>query len=138
MCRKDAECEMIGKTSTRRPSCRSPCPAARSPEPSVPPPAPRCSTFLSRAGRPKPRRGARPPDAVILSSNENPYGPSAAAREAAAKAAANRYPDVLDEEAREAIAKHHGVAVDRVLLGCGSSEILRMADMAFSGPGRRV
>ncbi|MCM3875677.1 MAG: aminotransferase class I/II-fold pyridoxal phosphate-dependent enzyme [Thermoanaerobaculia bacterium] len=60
------------------------------------------------------------------------------AAEAAAKAAANRYPDALAEEAREAIAKHHGVAVDQVLLGCGSSEILRMADMAFSGPGRRV
>ena len=83
-------------------------------------------------------RRVRPSDAVILSSNENPYGPSAGALEAAAKAAANRYPDALEEEAREAIAKHHGVAVDQVLLGCGSSEILRMADMAFSGPGRRV
>src|SRR5664280_2382552 len=82
-------------------------------------------------------RRVRPSDAVILSSNENPYGPSAGALEAAAKAAANRYPDALEEEAREAIAKHHGVAVDQVLLGCGSSEILRMADMAFSGPGGR-
>jgi len=80
----------------------------------------------------------RPADAVILSSNENPYGPSAKALESAAKAAANRYPDGLEEEAREAIAKHHGVAADQVLLGCGSSEILQMADEAFSGPGRRV
>ena len=93
---------------------------------------------LARRAAEAATRRARPSDAVILSSNENPYGPSAAALEAAAKAAANRYPDALDEEAREAIAKHHGVAVDRVLLGCGSSEILRMADMAFSGPGRRV
>jgi len=81
---------------------------------------------------------ARPSDAVILSSNENPYGPSAGALEAAAKAAANRYPDALEEEAREAIAKLHRVATDQVLLGCGSSEILRMADLAFCGPGRRV
>ena len=93
--------------------------------------------LMSRAAEAATRRVC-PSDAVILSSNENPYGPSAAALEAAAKAAANRYPDVLEEEAREAIAKHHGVAVDQVLLGCGSSEILRMADMAFSGPGRRV
>jgi len=93
--------------------------------------------LMSRAAEAATRR-ARPSDAVILSSNENPYGPSAGALEAAAKAAANRYPDALEEEAREAIAKHHGVAVDQVLLGCGSSEILRMADMAFSGPGRRV
>jgi histidinol-phosphate aminotransferase len=80
----------------------------------------------------------RPADAVILSSNENPYGPSAKALEAAVRAAANRYPDGLEDEAREAIAKHHGVAAEQVLLGCGSSEILQMADQAFSGPGKRV
>ena len=80
----------------------------------------------------------RPLDAVILSSNENPHGPSAAALEAAAKAAANRYPDALEDEARAAIAKHHGVATEQVLLGCGSSEILQMADDAFSGPSKRV
>ena len=83
-------------------------------------------------------RRARPSDAVILSSNENPYGPSPKALEAAAKAAANRYPDALEEEARDAIAKHHGVAVEQVLLGCGSSEILQMADEAFCGPGKKV
>ncbi len=93
--------------------------------------------LMSRAAEAATRH-VRPSDAVILSSNENPYGPSAGALEAAAKAATNRYPDALEEQAREAIAKHHGVAVDQVLLGCGSSEILRMADMAFSGPGRRV
>lgn len=93
--------------------------------------------LVSRAAEAATRR-ARPSDAVILSSNENPYGPSAGALEAAAKAAANRYPDALEEEAREAIAKHHGVAIDQILLGCGSSEILRMADLAFSGHGRRV
>jgi histidinol-phosphate aminotransferase len=83
-------------------------------------------------------RRPRPLDAVLLNSNENPYGPSAKAVEAAAKAAPNRYPDGLEEEVRGAIAKHHGVAQEQVVLGCGSSEILRMADMAFSGPGKRV
>jgi histidinol-phosphate aminotransferase len=80
----------------------------------------------------------RPADAVILSSNENPYGPSPRALEAATTAASNRYPDALEDAAREAIATHHGVAVEQVLLGCGSSEILQMADEAFSGPGKRV
>ena len=80
----------------------------------------------------------RPEDAIILSSNENPYGPSAGALEAAGRAAANRYPDGLEEQAREAIAKHHGVAVEQVLLGCGSSEVLQMADEAYCGPGKRV
>jgi histidinol-phosphate aminotransferase len=83
-------------------------------------------------------RHPKPVDAVLLNSNENPYGPSAKALEAAAKAAPNRYPDGLADEARAAIAKHHGVPPEHVLLGCGSSEVLRMADLAFSGPDRRV
>jgi histidinol-phosphate aminotransferase len=49
---------------------------------------------------------------------------------------ANRYPDALEDEARAAIAKHHGVTADRIALGCGSSEILQMADSAFTGPGK--
>lgn len=79
-----------------------------------------------------------PSDVVQLNSNENPYGPSAKALEAAEHAASvyNRYPDSLEEEARRAIAKHHGVAPERIVLGCGSSEILMMADNAFTGPGK--
>ncbi|MGE5716808.1 MAG: pyridoxal phosphate-dependent aminotransferase [Acidobacteriota bacterium] len=83
-------------------------------------------------------RRERPPGAVLLNSNENPYGPSAKALEAAARAAPNRYPDGLEEEVRAVIAKHHDVLPAQVVLGCGSSEVLRMADMAFGGPGRRV
>ena len=96
------------------------------------------SPLVRRTAEAATARRPRPLDAVLLNSNENPYGPSAKALEAAAKAAPNRYPDGLEEEVRAAIAKHHGVALEQVVLGCGSSEILRMADMAFSGPGRRV
>jgi histidinol-phosphate aminotransferase len=81
------------------------------------------------------RRGM-PDDAILLNSNENPYGPSAKALEAANRSGsvANRYPDSLEDEARAAIAKHHGVTPDRIVLGCGSSEILQMADLAFTSP----
>ena len=80
----------------------------------------------------------QPSDVVQLNSNENPYGPSAKALEAAARAGDvyNRYPDSLDDEARRAIAKHHGVAPERIVLGCGSGEVLHMADTAFTGPGK--
>jgi histidinol-phosphate aminotransferase len=83
------------------------------------------------------RRG-RPDDAILLNSNENPYGPSERALEAARRAGgvAHRYPDALEDEARAAIAKHHQVTPDRIVLGCGSSEILQMADLAFTGPDR--
>ncbi len=96
------------------------------------------SPLVCRTAEAATSRRPRPLDAVLLNSNENPYGPSSKALEAAAKAAPNRYPDGLEDEVRAAIAKHHGVATDNVVLGCGSSEILRMADMAFTGPGRRV
>ncbi len=85
------------------------------------------------------RRGM-PEDTIILSSNENPYGPSEKALEAARRlgGVANRYPDALDDEARAAIARHHGVTPDHITLGCGSSEVLQMADSAFTGPGKKA
>ena len=77
---------------------------------------------------------------ILLNSNENPYGPSPKALAAlvAANPIANRYPDDAEDAMRAAIAKHHGVAPEQVVLGCGSSEILQMADLAFTGPGRKV
>jgi histidinol-phosphate aminotransferase len=81
-----------------------------------------------------------PPDVVQLNSNENPYGPSPAALAAAAdlQAAASRYPDAVEDKLRDAIAALHRVEPDQVVLGCGSGEVLRMADAAFLGPGKRV
>ena len=77
---------------------------------------------------------------IQLSANENPYGPSEAARAAIARSAAvgHRYPDALADEVRGAIARRHRVPPAQVLLGCGSSQILQMADAACLGPGRRV
>jgi len=77
---------------------------------------------------------------IDLSSNENPYGPSAAALEAMTRsqAVAGRYPDAAEQATIEAIARLHGVSPDRVVLGCGSSEVLRLCDAAFLGPGRTV
>ncbi|HEY0512179.1 MAG TPA: aminotransferase class I/II-fold pyridoxal phosphate-dependent enzyme [Thermoanaerobaculia bacterium] len=75
---------------------------------------------------------------VRLSSNENPYGPSPAALEAMRKAfdLAWRYPDEAAEALAADLAKLHGVSTDHVLLGDGSSEILKLCATAFTGPGR--
>lgn len=91
-------------------------------------------------------RGARavpaapPASPVMLGFNENPYGPSVAAMEAmtAAQAVAARYPDDVARQVAEAVARLHGVGADQVMLGCGSTEVLRTADMAFLAPGNKV
>ncbi len=79
-------------------------------------------------------------DLVQLNSNENPYGPSDEALRAMteSQAVAGRYPDDLEEEMVEAVAAHHKVPANRVVLGCGSAEILRLCDAAFLAPGRTV
>lgn len=63
---------------------------------------------------------------IRLSSNENPYGPSPAARKAMAEAIAgsNRYPWNNTETLLQKIADHFGLKSDNVLLGAGSSDIL--------------
>jgi histidinol-phosphate aminotransferase len=89
------------------------------------------------AAAPEPAAGT---SVVDLSSNENPYGPSPGALEAMTRsqAVAGRYPDAAEKETIEAIARLHGVGADRIVLGCGSSEILRLCDAAFLGSGRTV
>ena len=67
---------------------------------------------------------------VRLHRNENPFGASravVAAMQKAVTTAANRYPNEATEQLRRAIAAQHRVPADRVVLGSGSSEILRAA-----------
>jgi len=73
---------------------------------------------------------------VRLSSNENPYGPSAKALQAMSDAfgLACRYPDEYAELLIEALAKTNGVNRDQILLGDGSGEILKVCAETFTGP----
>jgi histidinol-phosphate aminotransferase len=90
-----------------------------------------------------PKAAASPSDltgVVRLSSNENPYGPSPAAFDAMTRAFSRawRYPDEAADALVEDLAKLHGVPADHVLLGNGSSEILKVCAAAFTGPGKSV
>jgi histidinol-phosphate aminotransferase len=99
---------------------------------------------LARAGVravPAAQRHANlPAGAVRIDSNENPYGPSPKALEAMSRSQriSARYPDALEDEVTSALAALHHVDPDQVILGCGSGEVLRMADMAFLAPGKNV
>ena len=77
---------------------------------------------------------------VLLNSNENAYGPSsrvdAAIRSAIGRA--NRYAFASYNEVVEQIARSHRVKPNQVLLGCGSTEILRAASCAFLGSRRQL
>jgi histidinol-phosphate aminotransferase len=72
---------------------------------------------------------------VRLSSNENPYGPSAKGIAAMTNSygIACRYPDGPAERLVDALAKLNGVASDEILLGDGSGEILKLCAATFTG-----
>src|SRR5207237_10286691 len=77
---------------------------------------------------------------VRLSANENPYGPSPAALAAIRDALplAWRYPDEAAEQLVSLLAQHHGVPANHILAGDGSSEILKLASLAFTGGGGKL
>jgi len=74
-----------------------------------------------------------------LSSNENPYGPPESVMKAMTGAFkyANRY-GYPDSGIIDAIAKHHGVSADNVLIGAGSGEILDVVGSTFASGGKLV
>jgi histidinol-phosphate aminotransferase len=88
----------------------------------------------------EPTRPAQPDGAIHLNNNENVYGPSEKTVDAirAAVGTANRYPFRSCDELTERIAGFHGVKPEQVILGCGSTEILRVTAQAFLGGGKTL
>ena len=80
-----------------------------------------------------------PDGPIYLNSNENPYGPSEKALAAmrSTLCTINRYACSYNALA-EHIAKIHGVSGNEVILGCGSTEVLRVAATAFLGKGKQL
>jgi histidinol-phosphate aminotransferase len=78
--------------------------------------------------------------ALKLSSNENPLGPSPAARAAFAAAAdgLERYPSTDHAALRRAIGDVHGLDPGRIVCGVGSDEIIALLCQAYAGPGDAV
>ena len=77
---------------------------------------------------------------IRLNRNENPFGPSPKVEEVirSASSSANRYPLTQSRWLLEKIASVNHVSPEQVLLGCGSTEILRMAAFAFLGSGKQL
>ncbi len=79
-------------------------------------------------------------EALKLSSNENPFGPSEAAVKAYRDAAhqLHRYPSSDHAALRAAIGEVHGLDPARIICGAGSDEILTFLCQAYAGPGDEV
>src|SRR4030095_16494238 len=77
------------------------------------------------------------PGIIVLASNENPIGPGAKVLDAvkAAFGESGRAPGRYSNAGRDlidAIAKKQGVKPENVVLGCGSTQILRSATHLFT------
>ena len=76
-----------------------------------------------------------------LGSNENPLGPSESVLRRFRELSATdllRYPEPLGLDLRRALAASLDVAVDEIVLGNGSHELLMLLTQAFAGPGDTV
>ena len=100
--------------------------------------------LLAQQGTPpaRPRDQQAPDDYDILAklgNNENPYGPSEAVMQAMTKAFkyANRY-GYPDGNVVAAIAKHHDVATNQVMIAAGSGEILDVCCTSLLQDDRKI
>ena len=87
----------------------------------------------------EPQRTPQPGGPILLNSNENAYGPFPSVL--AMKNPfldANRYPDRGADGLISRLAALHKIKEDQVLLGAGSTEILKVAAAAFTGPGKKL
>ena len=75
--------------------------------------------------------------AIKLASNENPLGPSPKAVEALRGCLAKvaLYPDGSGYYLREKLARRHGIEMDRIILGAGSTDLIETVGYTFLTTG---
>jgi histidinol-phosphate aminotransferase len=95
---------------------------------------------FSEAARFQPAQTAQEDQLIHLNHNENPYGPSRRVLDLLQASIGNvyRYPQAEYGSLAEQMADRHRVKPEQILLGCGSTDILRMAAFAFLGIGRQL
>jgi histidinol-phosphate aminotransferase len=91
---------------------------------------------------PRPAPNARAARPILLGSNENPLGPGESAllaiHDALQAHRPGRYPDAEVAHLGEVIAGVHGVKPENVVLGCGSTQILRTVGQLYLSPTRAL
>jgi histidinol-phosphate aminotransferase len=79
------------------------------------------------------RLGISPDKVTDFSVSLNPFGPPPGIREAIDRAAIDKYPDSESIEVREQLAKKLRISPESILVGSGSTEIIRLIATAFFG-----
>lgn len=84
--------------------------------------------------------GLDPAGIIKLASNENPFGPSPRAAEAAKRAIdqGQLYPDGGCYALRQGLARAHGLAPGQFAIGNGSNEVIELLGHVFLGAGDEV
>ncbi len=82
--------------------------------------------------------GIAPEEVVDFSANLNPFGPPPAVMESLGRADIARYPDSASTELRCALAGALGLAPDNIIVGSGSTELIRLCALAYFKPQDRA
>jgi histidinol-phosphate aminotransferase len=82
--------------------------------------------------------GISPEDILDFSVSTNPFGPPPGIKEAMEQALVDRYPDSEATELRLLLARKLNVPAGNLLIGSGSTELIRLIATAYFGPGDRV
>lgn len=79
------------------------------------------------------------PEAILdFSISCNPFGPPPDIKEALANVSIECYPDSNASELKQLLAEKLNIATDNLIIGSGSSELIRLVAIAYFGPGDLV
>ena len=82
--------------------------------------------------------GIAPEEILDFSANLNPFGPPPAVMESLSRADIAQYPDSEATRLRRSLAEALGLETGNILVGSGSTELIRLAALAYFSPGDRV
>ena len=77
------------------------------------------------------RLGTSPEHILDFSSNTNPFGPPPGMWEALKTVDISQYPDSSATELRQALALHLGILSSNIIIGAGSTELLRLIALSY-------
>jgi len=82
--------------------------------------------------------GISPESVLDFSVSTNPFGPPPGIREAMGSASIENYPDSEATELRKSLAKKLNIALDNLIIGSGSTELIRLVAIAYFSAGDAV